>query len=80
MNERMQWLVRGLRASVMEASMHVRRFARAIPALVAASLALPVQAEPAPPSLVQALKAAEDTLSTRPPTPGERLREEKLLP
>jgi len=38
--------------------MHVLRFVHALPALILAVLALPLQAAPAPPSLVQALKAA----------------------
>jgi len=66
MNEGTQWPMRGLRAFVTEDSLHVRRFARAITAMAVAALALPLQAAPAPPSLVQALKAAEATLQLIP--------------
>lgn len=66
MNEGMQWLVRGPRASVTGDAMHVPRFAGALSALIVAALALPLQAAPAPPSLVQALKAAEATLQLIP--------------
>ncbi len=66
MNEGMQWLVRGPRASVTGDAMQVRRFAGALSALIVAALALPLQAAPAPPSLVQALKAAEATLQLIP--------------
>ena len=66
MNEGMQWLVRGPRASVTGDAMHVPRFASALSALIVAALALPLQAAPAPPSLVQALKAAEATLQLIP--------------
>lgn len=43
--------------------MHLRHLARALPMLILAS---PLQAAPAPPSLVQALKAAEATLQLIP--------------
>jgi len=46
--------------------MHVRRFAHVSSALILAVLALPLQAAPTPPSLVQALKAAEATLQLIP--------------
>ncbi len=46
--------------------MHMRHFAHAFPALILAVLALPLQAAPVPPSLVQALKAAEATLQLIP--------------